>query len=124
MSIASRRAALAAGLATTGDHVDTYERDIANPPCLIVGNPVGTYADDFEGDFAVTFPVLFLAGRGDLPSAEAEIDLRLETSGTKSVPAAVEAVEGAAVVRFTNYGGGYTFGEIEYVGVTFEVEML
>lgn len=128
MTIESARADLAAALVHTGlTRIDDYERDTVNPPCLIIGNPLGTYDDDFDGDLTVTFPVTLLVGRQDAARASETIEPYIEATGSKSVPAAIKAhMASGRVVGFSNYGGGYTVGggETEYAGVTFEVQAL
>lgn len=126
MSLVNDRAAIAAALGATGiARIYASEPDSIEPPCLVVGNPTGTYSDTFEGLYSTTWPVVLLVSRAaDSQHAIAAIDPYIETSGASSVVAALVGVPRAKVVGWSNYGAGYTVADTEYAGVTFEVQVL
>lgn len=125
MSLAAKRATLETSLQNTGlTRVYPEETEQAQPPCFVIGNPTGTYDDDFDGGLTYVFPVVLLISRapgGD--RAIRDIDPYIQTDGTASVPHAVNVGQ-QRVIGFTNFGGGYTIGTDEFVGVTFEVHVL
>lgn len=125
MTLTGDRAALAGALEPIGLPVLLHEPDEISETCLIIGNPTGTYGDDFEGDYTRTFPVVLLLGlsAGSVNASET-IDPYIDTTGTKSVPAAIRTLANAVAVGFSNFGGGYTLGGKDYAGVTFEVHLL
>lgn len=126
MTLTATRATLATALKTTGiDRVYDTEPDNVQVPCLVVGNPVGTYDDTFDGDITYTFPVVLLVSRAaDSQRAIAKIDPYIDPTDDSSVYAVLREVQGARVVGFTNYGAGYEVAGQEYAGVTFEVQVL
>ena len=125
MSLAAKRATLEARLLTTGlQRVYPEETEQAQPPCFVIGNPTGTYDDDFEHGLTYVFPVVLLISRAPGGArAISDIDPYIQTDGAASVPKAVNVGQ-QRCVGFTNFGGGYTIGTDEFVGVTFEIHAL
>lgn len=101
------------------------ETDKPEVPCTMVGNPIGDYDETFGGEYTQTYPVLLLWSRSPgTDRAIAALDDYLETSGPKSIKAAIEeAMPNAKVARWRDYGA-YEFAGVEYPGVTFEVQVL
>lgn len=130
MQLSTIRAGLATRLATiSGLRVEQFVPETANPPCAFIGAPTVTFDDDFNGSCTVRFPVLVLVSAADMKRGQDALDDYIDTTGSKSVRAALDAdpdLAGAAQsVRLTGVDTPqlYTFGEQSYVGASFTVEV-
>jgi hypothetical protein len=123
------RAGLTTRLATiTGLRVATEQPDNPNPPIAIVV-PVGTSYDDTfgRGMDTITFTVLVMVGRVAERQAQRNLDAFCNTSGAKSIKAAIEGdktlggtVFDCRVTEMRNYGQ-ITVGDVTYLGCEFVV---
>jgi hypothetical protein len=125
MNIETARSTLKTKLQGTGiARVYATEPDRVDVPCIVVGNPVGSYDDTYGGELTYHFPIVVLVARSDSQRAITDVDPYIDPTGTASVRAALASMSQARVVGFSNYGAGYTVGDEEYAGVTFEVQVL
>ena len=133
MSLIAIRGGLAAALTSTGiERIHEQDPDSVNPPTLVIGNPLGTYDDTFDGTYMPVFPVALIVSRAaDSVRAIEAIDPYVDPSNPQSVHAALRAdptlggtCAAAGVTRWSQFDGSYLYGDTEYAGVTFEIEVL
>lgn len=134
-SIVQIRAGLKTRLATIAN-LHAYEKvpDAIATPAGIVGQPIIDYDLTMQdGADTITIPVRILVQNGDLEKAQVELDdylARTTAQSPKSIKSAIEAdpaLGGAAntltVRRAHNYGF-FRYGDQEYPGVDFEIEVI
>jgi hypothetical protein len=133
--VATIQAGISTRFATVVSRTLDNDRDlVAVPPggLAVVGLPTGV---DYDFTFArgadtYTFVVRVLTGRQSERAAEKLLASVISGTGTSSVKAAFEGNEslgGAAdTCRVTTAGslGSYVYGEVEYLGVEFTIEVI
>lgn len=93
-TLAQIRTGLASRLASiTGLRTYAYMHPKPEPPAICVSGPKsGTgYGTTLDGLWTVLFDVWVFANGADLIRAQQTLDLYLDNSGVKSIPAAIEA---------------------------------
>ncbi len=126
--------ALGTTLASAGRQLSVYPYSphLVSVPAAIVQLPRSI---DFDltygrGGDTYTLPVLILVGAADDKASQVNLAAYLDPSGTTSIKAAIEAdrslrgVVQDAYVRQVSGIGIYTVGAVDYLGATFEVEVI
>ncbi len=99
-------------------------------PCAIILPGETTYETTFGAEYEVTFRIIILLGKADLPSALNRITDYADTSGDDSIRVALYAdgtLDGACddVILVRNNGAGFTtWGAITYLSTEFEVRCI
>jgi hypothetical protein len=132
--IASIQAGISARFATVVTRTLDNDRDlVAVPPggLAVVGLPTGV---EYDATFArgadtYTFVVRVLTGRQSERTAEVLLGQLVSGAGAKSAKAALEGYESLGIggtARMTSAGsfGSYVYGEIEFLGVEFTIEVI
>lgn len=133
MTISTIRTGLAANLATVSG-LNTYAtvQGKPEPPCAIVlpGEPFGIPESMARGIWTWNFRVLILTGSVDDPSAQDALDDYLKSSGTGSIPTAIEsdktlggAASNATFSQITTYGD-VEWNDLRYWGAELLVRVL
>lgn len=134
MTLAAIREGLATTLEATGiERIYTEDPDDITPPCIVIGNPTGSYDDTFEGGYSPRFPVVVVVSRTPNSTRAIEtLDTYVDPTSSLSVTAAVRgdtnlggACMSAAVIQWDSYDAqAYSWGVDEYAGVTFLIEIV
>lgn len=105
--------------------------DLVDPPAAFVNVTGVTYGNTFNGACTVRGEIVLVVARIDGNRGQENLDEYLNTSGVKSILAAVEgdldlggAVHSVAVLEAQDYGGSFLVGDIPYVGCRFIWEAL
>lgn len=129
MSLATTRAAIAAALNTgiTGMRAYAYTQDRIDPSPLVamIGPPEGDFAADLDGDVTYRLPLIVCTGpRTDLERCEQRIDALCEPDVINDLLNGNlgGAVDSCSVTGF-DAGGTYEFSGVQFVGVTFHLEV-
>lgn len=133
MNLGNIRSGIATRLQTiTGLRVHTTVPDDIQPPAAVIGPPTGVYADAVGPSTSATvqIPVWVLVSRADARTGQNALDDYIDDTGSKSVLAAVDGdntlgseVDDCQVQGWENYGAAFTFGDTQYIGVQFNLEV-
>jgi hypothetical protein len=132
MNIDSIRDGLVTRLATISG-LRTHPRvpDLVEPPAAFVNVTGVVYGNTFDGACTVRGEIVLLVARVDGNRGQENLDDYLNTSGAKSVSAAIAGdldLAGAAhsvqLTEAQDYGGSFLVGDIAYIGCRFVWEAL
>jgi hypothetical protein len=109
-------------ISTLANRASAYGKDFVDPPWAIVVPAPGDFFQEATfggGAYDLTFHIKLLIGAATDRSSQDQLSDYIDTSGSKSIKAAVDGTLGG-VVAYATVTTAQSIGDVEYGGMTFD----